>query len=65
MIGDLNTGNLSEIPWKSTPGSEEKFYFENEMVFFSFLNQLFVQHNLIFFDCLGLYDIFWWRVDTC
>ncbi len=32
MIGDLNTGNLSEIPWKSTPGAEEKFYFDNENV---------------------------------
>lgn len=32
MIGDLQTSNLSEIPWKSNPGSEEKFYFENENV---------------------------------
>lgn len=32
MIGDLNNGNLSEIPWKSVAGSEEKFYFENESV---------------------------------
>jgi len=32
MIGDLNTSNLSEIPWRSTSGSEEKFYFDNENV---------------------------------
>lgn len=32
MIGDLNTGNLSEIPWKLPPGTEEKFYFDNENV---------------------------------
>ena len=32
MIGDLQTSKLSEIPWKSIPGSEEKFYFENETV---------------------------------
>ena len=30
MVGDLNTGNLSEIPWKSAP--DEKFYFDNENV---------------------------------
>ncbi len=34
MIGDLNTSNLSEIPWRSQAGSEEKFYFENENVIF-------------------------------
>ena len=32
MIGDLNSGDLSEIPWRSVAGSEEKFYFENESV---------------------------------
>lgn len=32
MIGDLKTGNLSEIPWRSQPGSDEKFYFDNENV---------------------------------
>lgn len=32
MIGDLNTSNLSEIPWRTTIGSEEKFYFDNENV---------------------------------
>ena len=32
MIGDLNSGDLSEIPWRSVTGSEEKFYFENESV---------------------------------
>jgi len=33
MIGDLNTSNLSEIPWRSNSvGSEEKFYFDNENV---------------------------------
>lgn len=32
MIGDLNTGDLSEIPWRSIAGSEEKFYFDNESV---------------------------------
>lgn len=34
MIGDLNTGNLSEIPWKLPPGTEEKFYFDNENVIY-------------------------------
>ena len=32
MIGDLNTSNLSEIPWRPATGSEEKFYFDNETV---------------------------------
>lgn len=32
MIGDISNGYLSEIPWRSTAGSEEKFYFENESV---------------------------------
>jgi intraflagellar transport protein 172 len=33
MIGDLASGNLSEIPWRSSgPGNEEKFYFDNENV---------------------------------
>ena len=33
MIGDLNSGDLSEIPWRSVAASsEEKFYFENESV---------------------------------
>ena len=42
MIGDLNTGDLSEIPWRSVAGSEEKFYFENESVsFFKILNRFF------------------------
>lgn len=32
MIGDIQTGRLSEIPWRSVSSSEEKFYFENESV---------------------------------
>lgn len=32
MIGDLKTSNLSEIPWRSQAGSDEKFYFDNESV---------------------------------
>jgi intraflagellar transport protein 172 len=32
MIGDLNTGNLSEIPWRAASGGEEKFYFDNHNV---------------------------------
>ena len=32
MIGDMKTQKLSEIPWRSTVGREEKFYFDNENV---------------------------------
>lgn len=42
MIGDLNTGDLSEIPWRSIAGSEEKFYFENESVILSYFSTHFI-----------------------